>query len=482
MRFSISRIALMVCAVLLAGTMSSEEGSASDDVDLDQFLTHIETLSCSQATTFIEARRPAASAEVSPARQHSRALLEVALILSRCALSAPSAEKLREGQLRGMIAALGDPHAAYLNKKDYPAFNESFLGSYSGIGVDPGDDPELFKQGVLKVDAVFAGSPAEKAGITAGDSITEVDGRSIGAFKSRDEVIRVLKGESGKPVRLRMRTKNGESVSRTIVRGVIKKENVTYTVLPSKWLHLRVRSFMGDETTNVFGHATNSMCNDIMHAYGEAQQAAGPLEGVILNLGGNGGGLVGAAGCTFALFAPQQLTGKPFIFVRKRDGVEDFPFIVRSVNLLRGKPLVVLVDEKTASASEIVAKALQCNKLAVIVGVPTYGKGLIQATSALFGNETGIHYTIAEYFVGAREMPCPVQGVGVTPDILLKKIRVDDLDQTEIVRERDILGFTPSTLGVKDVLPRNIEAENPELYRRIMEILAEKPFELMHDK
>lgn len=475
-----------LCAFLTACSVMTPAQTVSVDVESPEaLLQKLETFSCEEVSDFIRKRRPDPEKSADVSQQHARRVLEVYLTLSRCALNERSRAEIFEGQLRGMVAALGDPHSRYYNEKEYAELLQEFDGRRTGvIGVLLEKEVSGPWTGMVRVTRVTRDSPAERAGLEVNDIIVAVEGRSAVPLKDADEVAKLIRGELGTTVRLDI-VKGGiiGAATRAIVvtRDEIKEVFVRAELLPSKWLHMIVSGFSGTMTLTSGGRK-HSLCVDMERLYREALQREPNIEGMILDLRDNGGGQLRGAQCVFDLLAPERIDGKVLVTQRKRNGIQPPSIYIDSQDLLQGKPLLVLVDEGTASASEIVAKGVQYYGFGIVAGSLTYGKGSVQEIEALYDGKTGMKYTISEYLIGMPDAPAPVQGVGVTPDILLKEARPFGGAPYTPVRERDLPGAFAGTNVVKDIVPRQVEKEQSILYRRILEILAQKPFELVPEK
>jgi carboxyl-terminal processing protease len=262
-----------------------------------------------------------------------------------------------------------------------------------------------------------------------------------------------------------------------VVRDDIRVEFQKTTVLPNKWFLAKINSFEGEFVPDT---KTLHLCADIQSAYKKALKSEPRLKGFVLDLRGNPGGLLNGASCVVDLFATEQLRGKALISIEERDGLKRFPMVIDPKDILKGKPLVVLVDGDSASASEIVAKAVQYYNLGVVVGTKTFGKGSIQLVMSLSDDKTAVKYTFAQYLVGPINAPTPVQGVGVTPNIIATE-KLDGRDPQVVsndVRESDLGGALKTSTIAKDLVVKKTKETNPMLYAEIYKLITEAPFNM----
>ena len=268
--------------------------------------------------------------------------------------------KLEEGAIDGMLASL-DPHSSYLTGATMQRLNTMIDGNYSGLGLSV-----VMDDGAVKVVSPLRGSPAEAAGLKSGDYITHLDGKLIYGG-DLDDAVSQMRGESGSKIRLTIfRPGRDGPFDVTVTRGVIKLEAVTW----------ELKDGVGVITVNEFSHDVG---NDVNKAIEDLRrQAGGKLQGFILDLRSNPGGELEEAVALSDLF----LTKGDIVSQRGRNASEDEYFKAESVfpgDAAKGLPLIVLIDAGSASASEIVAGALQDQHRAVIMGERSFGKGSVQS-------------------------------------------------------------------------------------------------------
>ena len=300
--------------------------------------------------------------------------------------------KMIDGAIGGMVHSLGDPHSIYLDQRLYSQIKSDTSGSFGGIGVYMG-----FKDGGVQVISVMPGSPGEQVGLQAGDAILAVDGTPVSEMQS-DEVALKIRGETGTTVDLLIHREGQEDKTYTITRDVINVKTVADKMLTDKVGYLRISSF-SEKTGEEFKTAMKDLESNNM-------------KGLVLDLRQNPGGVI-----TSCVEIAKEIVPKgPIVSVIQRDGSKE----VYNSELEQTKyPIVVLLDGNSASASELLAGALQDTKAATIVGTKSYGKGSVQTVMPMF-NEDGLKLTIAKYYTPNNRS---IDGVGIEPDIEVEASR-----------------------------------------------------------
>ena len=303
------------------------------------------------------------------------------------AVDHPDPDALVEGALEGMLAALEDPYARYYDPEEFLALSESLDGEFSGIGVRVQETPEG-----LAVSSVLPDSPAEEAGVEAGERIVSVDGQEVVDLPA-NEVVDLISGAAGTEVTVGFDGGSAGPREVTMTRRRLVVPAVDAEVLDSGLGHVRLRSF------------SRGVDGQVREAIDGLLEGGAP--GIVLDLRGNPGGLLRESVEVTSLFVEDGLV----VRVEAGDRVQehaadgDAPYA--------DLPLVVLVDGGTASASEIVAGALQDLDRAEVVGQPTFGKGTVQTVQEL-GDGAGVKFTTARYFTPSGDS---IEGSGVTPDL-----------------------------------------------------------------
>lgn len=283
-------------------------------------------------------------------------------------------QKLLDGLKAGLAAASGDPYTEYMSKADAADFDNQLSGTFSGIGAELGKD----EQGNIVVIAPIAGFPAEKAGLKSKDIVIEVDGSSTTGASISDTVTKI-RGEKGTKVNLTVVRNKSQQLNLEITRDTITIPSVESKILDGNIGYMKISRY-GDDTTEL------------------AQKAAQDfkqknVKGVILDVRSNPGGLLDAAVSVSNLWLEPGKT----ILQEKRDNVVIRSYKAENTPILGGIPTIVLIDEGSASASEITAGALHDNKVATLIGVKSFGKGSVQQLEEL-GDGSVLKVTIARWF------------------------------------------------------------------------------------
>jgi carboxyl-terminal processing protease len=301
---------------------------------------------------------------------------------------------LVQGAIRGMVGAL-DPHSEYLSPDLVKEFRDTTRGRYAGIGLELSS-----RDGRLLVVAPIDGSPAARAGVRAGDVILGVDGKDAGEMQLADAV-RQMRGDPGSTIRLDLQRRGGERYQVTLRREVVSVAAVDGELIGDGLAHVRLHAFQDDTARDL------DTTLDKLEA-----KAGGHLEGVVLDLRNNPGGLVDEAVAVSDLF----LDYGEIVRTKGRDPRANHVWNARRPGTRAPFPMVVLVNAGSASAAEIVAGALQDNHRAVVVGSPTFGKGSVQSLTEL-ADGSGLKLTIAHYFTPSGRS---IQATGIVPDVRIE--------------------------------------------------------------
>ena len=325
---------------------------------------------------------------------------------------------LLDAAIRGMLQEL-DPHSAYLPAQTYRDLDDASRGRYGGIGVrlDTGD-------GDVRVDAVINGSPADRAGIDPGDRVIAVDGQPV-AGRPLQESVDGIDGEPGSTVRLSVQ-KPGEAAREvTLEREFIKLPTLSWRALDRGWGYFRMSQFHQDSAAD-------------LEAAIESVRAEAEPAGLVLDLRGNPGGVLQPA----IEIADGFLDDGVIVSTRGRNPTMQMEFRAQAGQWLPDRPLVVLVDRRSASASEVLAGALQDHRRALIVGERTFGKGSVQSVLPL-RNGAGLKLTTARYFTPSGRS---IQAEGIVPDLAVAL--GEPGDGAEGSREADLAGHLAATPAV----------------------------------
>ena len=353
-------------------------------------------------------------------------------------------EVLIKGAIDGMLAAL-DPHSTYLDGEALERLETMIDGNYEGLGISVTMD-----DGAVKVISPMRGSPAEKAGVKAGDYITHLDGELIYGL-SLDEAVAKMRGPSGSALRLSIfRSGRDEPFDVTVTRGVIELEPVTHELQPGGIGLITVNEFSRDVGDDVLA-AVKAM----------RTEAAGKLNGLVLDLRSNPGGSLDEAVALSDLF----LSKGTIVSQRGRIKEENVTYYADNTksefrgDAAAGIPLIVLIDAGSASASEIVAGALQDQHRALIMGERSFGKGSVQTLMPLT-RDSAIKLTTARYYTPSGRS---VQEGGIEPDIRVPQLSDPDAAKRSklSLRESDLRRHLINEVNLDDEVLETDKLDDP---------------------
>jgi carboxyl-terminal processing protease len=316
----------------------------------------------------------------------------------------PDQDRLVYGAIEGMVDTL-DPHSAFLDPNEYRILTSDTEGQFGGVGVAVD-----VRDGWLTVHGVTRGSPADRAGLRPGDRFLTIDG-----WAARDmplaEAVRRMRGDPGTEVRIRIRREEVEdAIEVTLTREVINVEAVEARVLSDRILYVKIRSFQGTTTDEL---------RAALDRAAEETRGAGGIAGILLDLRSNPGGLLDEA----VRVSDEFLEDGVIVSTRGRDGVLLDEARARRAGRRPAWPMVVLVNHFSASASEIVAGALQDHRRATIVGSRTWGKGSVQNIIEL-PDGSAMKLTVARYYTPSGTS---IQAHGIDPDIEIEQLDAETL-------------------------------------------------------
>ena len=327
------------------------------------------------------------------AYEELRAFSEVLTKVQKHYVEAVEVKDLVQGAIRGMLSTL-DPHSAYMTPDMYKEIQVETKGEFGGVGIQIG-----IKENRLTVIAPIEGTPAHRAGIKAGDHITKVNDEATKDLTLMDAVQK-MRGPKGTKVALTVRREGApEPLVFQIVRDIIKLRSVRSEVIEDNIGYIRISQFQ-ESTGRDLGKA--------LKKFREQR-----LQSTILDLRNNPGGLLNAAVEVSEHFVGP---GKLIVYIKTRDGRKD-EYVSRAKVEPDERPMIILVNEGSASASEIVAGALQDWELAAVVGTTTFGKGSVQTILPL-SDGAGLRLTTAKYYTPKGRS---IQSTGITPDIVVKR-------------------------------------------------------------
>jgi carboxyl-terminal processing protease len=340
-------------------------------------------------------------------------------------------KKLITGAINGMLSDL-DPHSAYLDAEGFRDLQVGTQGEFGGLGIEVG-----MEDGFVKVVSPIDDSPAARANIKSGDLIVKLDDTAVKGLTLNDAVKR-MRGKPGSPITLTiMRKGEPKPIVVTLKRDIIKIQSVKSTLIEPGYAYFRVTQFQ-EHTGEALAKAIDTLF----------KQNGGAMKGIVLDLRNDPGGLLNGAVAVSAAFlqkdvlvvytegrtedAKMRLTASPEYYLHSNRASDDF--LAGLPPAIKKVPMVVLVNGGSASASEIVAGALQDHKRAVVMGSQTFGKGSVQTILPL-GNNTAIKLTTARYYTPNGRS---IQAKGIVPDIVLDDGASDD--ESLKLREADLNG------------------------------------------
>lgn len=393
--------------------------------------------------TSVMADRQASSASTLPLEQ-LRAFVEVYDRISTGYYEPIENEKMLENAIRGMLTNL-DPHSDYLPKESFERVEESTRGEFGGLGMEVG-----MEDGAVRVVAPIDDTPAQRAGVRSGDIIIKLDDTSLQGMSLTDAV-KMMRGEPGSKITLTIiRSGEAEPLEIELTRAVIKVRSVRERLLEANLGYVRISQFQ-TRTGDDLARAIRTL----------EQENGGPLAGLVLDLRNNPGGVLSASVDVSNVFLNEGL----IVYTEGRLQNSKMRFEAKRGDLMNGNPIVVLVNEGSASASEIVAGALQDHGRALIAGRDTFGKGSVQSILPL-NNGAAIKLTTALYFTPSGRS---IQASGIKPDIEIDLVKVERVNQERRGREADLDGHInqPGAADADDSKQEetaNLLSEDYELY------------------
>ncbi|MGC8120769.1 S41 family peptidase [Marinobacter sp. VGCF2001] len=342
--------------------------------------------------------------------------------------------ELLESAIKGMLSDL-DPHSTYLAPKDYEELEESTSGEFGGLGIEVG-----MENGFIKVISPIDDTPAQKAGVQAGDLIIKLDEKPVKGM-SLEEAVNLMRGKPGTVLTLTI-MREGESapIELDVTRDVIKVTSVKTRMIDNGYGYVRITQFQAET-----GRQFQKALNDLEAEYGS------DLDGLVIDLRNNPGGVLQAAVETADALLDEGL----IVYTEGRIQSSRLRFSAKQGDIMADTPIVVLINGGSASASEIVAGALQDHKRAVVMGTQSFGKGSVQTVIPL--DEThAIKMTTARYFTPDGRS---IQATGIKPDIEVRPAELKELDSRPFFTEADLSG--------------HLEGENEQEAREAREQAAE---------
>ena len=332
---------------------------------------------------------------------------------------------LLENAIKGMLSNL-DPHSAYLEPEAYAELQESTSGEFGGLGVEVG-----IEDGFIKIISPIDDTPASQAGIQPGDLIIKIDGQPTKGL-SMTEAVDKMRGKAGSKILLTLVREGGQPFDVELIRAVIKVKSVKSQLLEDHYGYLRISQFQVNSGEEV-GKALAAL---------KKQNDGKKLRGIVLDLRNNPGGVLQAAVEVTDHFLKKGL----IVYTKGRIANSELRFSADPADASEGVPLVVLINGGSASASEIVAGALQDHKRGVLMGTDSFGKGSVQTVLPL-NNDRALKLTTALYFTPNGRS---IQAQGIVPDIEVSRAKVTREQDDENFKEADLAGHLGNGNGGAD--------------------------------
>jgi len=329
-------------------------------------------------------------------------------------------ETILKNAIKGMLSGL-DPHSNYLDETGYKHLKEGTSGEFGGLGIEV-----AMEDGLIKVISPIDDTPAQRAGIQPGDLIFRIDDKPVKDM-DLDESVKMMRGKPGSEIKLSiLRDKQEKPLIITLKRAIIKVKSVKFRLLDKNYAYIRISSFQS-RTSEQLEKAIQSLRQSSKN---ENQS----LKGLILDLRNNPGGVLNSSVAVADTFLNKGL----IVYTKGRIKDSKLKFSATHGDMLKGAPIVVLVNSGSASASEIVAGALQDHKRAIIMGSDTFGKGSVQTIKPLT-TTTAIKLTTARYYTPSGRS---IQAEGIVPDITLANISLKKSEHDSFVqiKESDLKG------------------------------------------
>ena len=335
-------------------------------------------------------------------------------------------KELIENAIRGMLSGL-DPHSSYLDAEEYTELQVGTSGQFGGLGIEVG-----MEDGFVKVIAPIDDTPAQRAGVEAGDLIIRLDDTPVKGM-SLNDAVKIMRGKPGTDIELTIiREGLDKPLNISITRDVIKVRSVRSRMLEPGYAYVRISQFQSKTAENV-----TDAIEDL------TKENKGPLEGLILDLRNNPGGVLNGAVAVSDAF----LTKGMIVYTEGRIEDSRLRFNATPDDVMDGAPIVVLVNQGSASASEIVAGALQDHQRALIIGTKTFGKGSVQTILPL-SSTSALKLTTARYYTPDGRS---IQAEGITPDIVLERVKVASIKGSiKPLKEADLSGHLGNGNGNDD--------------------------------
>ena len=360
---------------------------------------------------------------------------------------------LIENAIRGMLSGL-DPHSSYMDESTYKDLQEGTKGEFGGLGIQVG-----MEDGFVKVISPIDDTPAFRAGVKAGDLIIRLDSQPVKGL-DLSQAVKLMKGKPGTSILLTIVREGEEKPLRIkVVRDIIRTKSVRSKLYDAHFGYIRISSFQVNTAT------------DLLKELADLRKGSGgKLKGLVLDLRNNPGGVLQGAVNVSDAFLREGL----IVYTQGRVDDSQMSYKATPDDQIGGAPIIVLVNGGSASASEIVAGALQDHKRAIIMGTPTFGKGSVQSILQL-DRTTALKLTTARYFTPSGRS---IQAQGIVPDVLLDNVKVTSIaanDKIDQIKEVDLSGHLSNGNGEQErnhddkesIKATNLAAEDYPLFEAL---------------
>ena len=366
-------------------------------------------------------------------------------------------EKLIEGALNGMMNTL-DPHSAFLDKEIFAKMQEETSGEFGGLGIEVTQ-----KDGILVIITPIEDSPAYKAGIKPGDRIVEINHESMIGV-SLEQAIEHLRGKTKTKIILGIAREGIDGVKNfEITREIVYLKPVKYELLKDNYAYIRLTQFQ-KRSAEYIADAIVKMKSQISNKQG--------LKGIILDFRSNPGGLLDEAVDVSSIFLKDGIV----VSTEGRDPKnKEIRYVKKTGHKELDVPMIVLINGSTASASEIVAGALQDARRAIIMGTQSFGKGSVQSVAKI-DDQMGVKLTIAQYMTPSGRK---IQAIGIKPDVVIDEVETDFVEnnrkESTFIREKDLKNHLTATIEtseeikLREEIERKEQIERTEHYRQVRE-------------
>lgn len=378
-----------------------------------------------------------------------RSFVEVFERISKNYVESVEDKKLLDGAISGMLSNL-DPHSAYLPPESFKRMEEHTSGDFGGLGMEVS-----MENGLVKIVSPIDDTPAKKAGILSGDLVIKLDDKPVKG-KTLLQAIKLMRGKPGSKIKLTiLREGAPEPLSLELTRAIIKTNSVRHKLLNNDIGYVRISQFQL--------RTGSDLLKSIAKLKKENKR---PLKGLVLDLRNNPGGVLRAAVQVSEAF----LTDGLVVYTKGRNKRSKITFEADSGDVMNAKPIVVLINEGSASASEIVAGALQDHNRALIAGRTSFGKGSVQTLMPL-NNGGAIKLTTARYFTPNGRS---IQAKGIEPNVVIDRVKIEKLKQSDFgrIKEKDLEGHLENnkkekTKSFKDTSVSDLVDKDYELHEAI---------------